>query len=97
MNKLFSMNKNYALQKEIIFALYRRRYFGKRHTPIDNICKRLSDYSCKEVRREVKNLMKQGLILPKSTNHGFDIRLNAKMKTKIEFLIKIMLDNLYDF
>lgn len=82
------MNKDYDLQKEIIFSLYRRRYFGKRHTPINNICKRLSEYSCKEIRREVKNLIKQGIILPKPTAHDPDIRLNVQMKDTIDFIIK---------
>lgn len=91
------MNKNRDLQKEIVFSLYRNRYFSKRHTPMDNVCKRLSEIPCKEIRMEVKNLMKMELILPKQTAHGFDIRLNVKMKKEIESLIEEKIKELYDF
>ena len=91
------MNENHKLQKEIVFSLYRRGYFGKKHTPINNLCKRLSHYSCKKIRREIKILIKREIILPKPTAHDPDIRLNVRMKKEIEFFIKDRIEELYDF
>ncbi|MGL4669764.1 MAG: hypothetical protein ACRCVG_04120 [Methanobacteriaceae archaeon] len=81
------MKEAVKIQEEIVFSLFRTKHIGKRHTPIKNLCKRLTPISCKDVNKELKVLLKQGIVLPYKTNHGFDVRLNYKEIKKIEIII----------
>ena len=67
------MKTNTIIQEEILFFLYHNKYFNKRHTPISNICNKLSHISCKYIKKELKNLYKLKLIRFKKTQHGNDV------------------------
>ncbi|WP_409200863.1 hypothetical protein [Methanobrevibacter sp. DSM 116169] len=92
-------NKKYEqyIEKEILYSLYRKKYFGKRHTPIKNLCGRLSYIPCKKINKIVKKLFKKGLIGIKNTSHDKDIYLNISRKKEIEEIISDLLDELYEF
>lgn len=88
------MKENKDLQKEILYSLRRKGYIGARHTPIVRVCGRLSKYSCKEVTKEIKILIKKDLILPYITHHDKDIRLNPEKMKLIKEITKKKWDNL---
>lgn len=81
--------------KEVLFFLYRNHYFNKRHTPISNICNKLSQIPCKDIKKELNNLYKIQLVRYKKTNHGKDVFLNVKKKKEIENIISDKLELLY--
>lgn len=78
------MKTNTIFQEEILFFLYQNKYFNKRHTPISNICNKLSEIPCKHIKNELKNLYKLNFIRFNKTNHGTDVFLNIKMKKKLK-------------
>ncbi len=81
------MGKNSEISKikiKIIYSLNNGKYFNKRHTPIDNVCKRLRPIPCKDVKKAIKELRKEEIVNLKPTYHGADICLNVKKKKKID-------------
>ena len=84
-----------TIDEEILFFLYHDKYFNKRHTPISNICNKLSQIPCKYIKKELKNLYKLHLIRFKKTNHGTDVFLNIKMIDEIENIISDKLESRY--
>lgn len=75
---------------KIIYTLHKKRYYNKRHTPIDNICKRIPKIPCKEIKKAVSELKKEEIIIFKPTYHGMDVCLNVKRKREIyKYLNKI--------
>lgn len=89
------MKTNTIVQEDILFFLYQNRYFNKRHTPISNICNKLSQIPCKYIKNELKNLYKLELIRFKKTKHGNDVYLNVRMKKEIENIISEKLESWY--
>ncbi|MBQ2666328.1 hypothetical protein [Methanobrevibacter sp.] len=89
------MKTNTIIQEEILFFLYQNKYFNKRHTPISNICNKLSQIPCKYIKNELKNLYRIKLIRFKKTKHGIDVFLNVKMKREIEGIISQRLESWY--
>jgi len=81
------MKKYTKIQENIISSLYLKKYIGKRHTPIENLCKRLSQYPCKIIKKELKTLRNEGLLSFKQTYHGKDIYLNPKKIKEIEEIV----------
>ena len=84
-----------TITKDILFFLYRNHYFNKRHTPIVNICNKLSQIPCKYIKKELNDLFKIEIIGYKNTHHGKDVFLNIKKKKEIEDIISEELDSLY--
>lgn len=95
------MSKKRSYEKEIreqiLFFLYRHSYWQKRHTPISNICNKLSSIPCKYINKELKQLYKDEYIRFKNTNHGKDVFLNIAKKKEIEEEINQKLNDLYSF
>ena len=83
------MKNNYEIQIKIIYFLREKKYIGKRHAPVGYVCKMLSKYPCKQIRKELKNLKKRGILQYKKTFHGNDVYLNIKMIKEIEEIVKI--------
>ena len=76
------------LSKIILFSLHRKGYYGTKHTPVIHICKRIPQYSCKEIKQEIRLLLKNGLLAPYPTNHGLDVRININRSSEVKRLIK---------
>ncbi|MCL2156793.1 MAG: hypothetical protein FWH54_02085, partial [Methanobrevibacter sp.] len=72
------MKINYEIQIRIIYYLRVKKYIGSRHTPIEHVCKVLSKYPCKQIKKELKNLQKSEILEFKKTFHGTDVYLNIK-------------------
>ena len=58
------MKDDLEVQKEILYSLFRTRYIGRKHTPINNLCKRLAKIPCKQIRHNLNSLIKKNFILP---------------------------------
>ena len=84
-----------TIMEDILFFLYRNHYFNKRHTPIINVCNKLSHLPCKHIKKELDNLYRTKIVRYKKTNHGKDVFLNIKMKKEIEEIISDRLDSLH--
>ena len=81
------MEKNNEIVKvkiKIISSLNNGNYYNKRHTPIDNVCKRLANIPCKKNKKSIKELRKEGILIIKPTYHGDDVSLNVKKKKEID-------------
>lgn len=75
---------------KIIYTLHQKRYYNKRHTPIDFVCKRNLKIPCKTIKKAINELKKENIIIAKPTYHGTDISLNVKKKKEIDnYLSKI--------
>lgn len=69
---------------KIIYTLHQKRYYNKRHTPIDFICKRIPKIPCKKLKKAINELKKEEIISLKPTYHGTDVSLNVKKKKEID-------------
>jgi len=76
----------------ILFKLHKRGNWGGSHTAFDNLKKGWKDadlgkHSKKRVEKLAKELVRQGLIIPKPTHYGLQVSLNPR---KNESIISIM-------
>jgi hypothetical protein len=85
------------ISEKIVYSLYRKKYFGERHTPPIFICKRLSNIPCKHINKQLKKLAKEGIVGIYNTGHGKDIYLNPKKIKEIENMISHLRNDLYKF
>ncbi len=72
----------------IIEKMVKHRLWGGKHTSIDNIPKGFPSNMIKDVKIEIKNLIKEGYIIHKPTSYGLEVSLNPRMKNEIEEIIK---------
>ena len=75
------------IKMQIIKSLHKDHYYNKRHTPIMHVCKRMSNIPCKYIKKAVKELRKEDIIIFKPTYHGTDISLNVKKKKEIDYYL----------
>lgn len=73
---------------KIIYTLHQKRHYNKRHTSIDLVCKRLPNIPCKYVKKALKELNKEEIVIFKPTYHGTDVSLNVKKKKEIDHCLK---------
>lgn len=72
----------------ILWKLYHHHYWGKRHTPIENVPKGLPPHEYGICQTVVKKLIKMGWIGKKKTGHGTDVFLNPKFSKEIKRFIE---------
>ena len=75
---------------KIIYSLHKKRYYNKRHTPIDFLCKRNPAIPCKKIKKAIKELKKEEIIEVKPTYHGLDVCLNVKKKREIDYYLSML-------
>ncbi len=75
-------------KKIILRKLYRHRIIGGKHTAIEHISKGLPKHIRGQSKIAVAELIKEGFIVPKITNYGLQISLNAKKIQEIERIIE---------
>jgi len=74
-------------RKIILRKMFRLRVIGGKHTAIEHLTKGLPKHAVGEAKNIVKELVKEGLILQKSTSYGLQVSLNPE---KIEEITKII-------
>ena len=67
-----------SIRKAILKKLFRHRYIGGRHTEIRNAMKGFPPPLLKEVKEEIKNLIKEGYLLSKMSTGEIHISLNPR-------------------
>jgi|TARA_Y100000034_G_scaffold101104_1_gene125123 cell division protein FtsL len=83
------MDKKLIIKKFIVRKLYRKRMWLHKHTNINNLPKGLSNElkTSKEVKKAIKELLKEKIFISKPTNYGLEVSLNPKKIKDIEDLI----------
>ena len=82
------MQIEYELRTEILKTLMMRGQWGGRHTSIENALKGIPRHLIGKAKKIVKDLIKEQLLIPKTTHYGFHISLNPKFKKEIENIIE---------
>lgn len=72
----------------IIVKLARHRYWGGRHTSIDNLPKGAPRERWEYIRKLIKELIAEGFLLTKPTHDGIHVSLNPKMKKEIYRIVE---------
>ncbi|MBI2004420.1 hypothetical protein HYS72_03070 [Candidatus Pacearchaeota archaeon] len=72
-----------SIKKAILKKLFRHRYIGGRHTEIRNAMKSFPPILLKEVKEEIKNLIKEGYLLSKTSTGEIHISLNPRKLNEI--------------
>jgi len=75
------------IQRAIIRKLYRLDYWGGRHTSIDNLQKGFKGHIKGLVKKETKELIKQGLILCKPKPDSLHVFLNPRRGNEIRRIV----------
>ena len=76
-----------SIRKAILKKLFRHRYIGGRHTEIRNAMKGFPPPLLKEVKEEIKNLIKEGYMLSKMSTGEIHISLNPRKINEIRIEI----------
>ena len=76
-----------GIAKIILRKLYRRRVIGGKKTAVEHLTKGLPRNAAGTAKKIIKELIKQGFIIPKSTSYGLQVSLNPE---KIDEILKII-------
>jgi len=71
------------VKRVILKKLFRHRYIGARHTEIRNVMKGFPPELLKEVKEEVKELIRQGFLISKISTGELHVSLNPRMLNEI--------------
>ena len=72
----------------ILYKLWRNRCFGKGHMLIDNLIDGFPTENQDKVARSVKELIRKGFLVRKSSKHGKSVYINLNMRKQIENELK---------
>ena len=76
------------IRKAILKKLFRHRYIGGRHTEIRNVMKGFPPQLLKEVKEEIKNLIREGYLFSKISTGKVHVSLNSRKINEIRDEIK---------
>ena len=74
--------------KRILYKLRRNFYIGGRHTSEDNAIKGFPKHKRGELKKAVKNLIKDGYLISKPTSYGLEISINPEMMREINEILE---------
>ena len=82
------MDERLLIKKFIVRKLYRQRVWAHKHTNIHNLPKGLSNElrNSKEIKKAIKELLNEQILLSKPTHYGLEVSLNSKKIREIEEL-----------
>ena len=75
------------IEKAILEKMFRHGYIGGKHTSEDKIPKGLPKHVHGEVKKALKNLIRQGYITPKITSYGREVSLNTARISEIKQIL----------
>jgi hypothetical protein len=78
-----------ATEKAILAKMLRHGFIGGKHTSEDNIPKGLPKLMRGEVKKALKNLIREGYIIPKITSYGMEVSLNPRKIAEIWEILSI--------
>jgi ribosomal protein S8 len=73
-----------TIEKAILAKMYRHGYIGGKHTSEDNIPKGLPKHMHGEVKKSLKNLIRQGYV-----SYGLEVSLNSARISEIKQILAI--------
>ena len=84
------------IRAAILLKLYKRGNWGASHTAFDNLkngfkLQELGKQGSKRIDKIGKDLIREGLIIPKPTHYGLQVSLNPRQHEKIISTIKKIL------
>jgi len=85
------MTDKMTLKAAILKKLPRHCYWGEKHTAFDDLPKGMPKHLRGEAKKVAEDMLKEGLLLPKSTNYGLHVSLNTKRKAEIDRIINEVL------
>jgi len=78
---------SFEIRQRILRKMVRHRWWGGKHTAFDNIPKGFPKELWKDVKKELEQLAREGLIVKKPTGYGLHVSLNVRMKAEIERMV----------
>ena len=78
------------LKFKILWKLYNAHYWGRRHTPRENVPKGLPSHERGRCLKVISDLVKEGCLIRKKTKHGEDVSLNPRMAKEIRKYLETM-------
>jgi len=75
-------------EKFIINKMFRQGCIGGKHTSEDNIPKGLPVSVHGDAKKALKNLIRQGYVIPKTTSYGLQVSLNSKRIAEIKQILE---------
>ena len=82
------MSKFTDNELSIIYKLWRNRCFGKGHMLTDNLTDGFPTNIQDKIAESVKELIRKGFLVRKSSKHGQAVFINLNMKKQIEVELK---------
>jgi len=80
-----------TLKAQILKKLRRRGNWGANHTAFDDLPKGMPKHLRGEAKDAAKDLISEGLLIPKQTSYGLHVSLNPQRKADIDKIIKEVL------
>ena len=80
------------IKGKILHKLTRLGKFSHSHTSIDNLPKGFPKELRGEVKDNVEDLIKEGILFKKPTSYGTEISINSEMKERIMYYIEKFLN-----
>lgn len=77
------------IEEEILSKMLYAHFIGERHTSEDNIPKGFPKHERGDVKKALKNLIKQGYVTPKITSYGLEVSLNPRKIEEIKRILSI--------
>ncbi len=84
------------IKGKILDKLARYRYWGGKHTSIDNLPKGFPKHMRKYIMKLIKELKRGNIIISKPTSYGEQVNLNLSEKDEIQRLINEFLLKKYE-
>jgi len=78
---------SYEIRVRILRKMVRHRWWAGKHTAFDDIPKGFPNELWKDVKKELEQLAREGLVVKKPTGYGLHVSLNVRMKAEIERII----------
>lgn len=75
------------IRKRLLFKMVRHRWWGGKHTAFDNLSKGFPKELYKDVKEEIRALIREGFIVEKPTGYGLHLSLNVQKKSEIEKVV----------
>ena len=77
-----------TVEKRILENLIEKHIIGEKHTSADNAQKCLPKHLRGEGKKALKNLIREGYVVPKITSYGLEVSLNPRRLAEICNLVK---------
>jgi hypothetical protein len=77
-----------TIEKAILAKMYRHGYIDGKHTSEDNIPKGLPKHMHGDVKKALRNLIRQGYITPKITSYGLEVSINSARINEIKQILE---------